>query len=66
MWSVFGDSTLREPEQPVGADVVGPSFDEFFSGERAPGPGSPPPPEDADEGAEDLESFTSWLKGLKR
>lgn len=63
--SVFGDeapvaATPTAPSEP------GPSFDEFYA-EDAPTPELPPAPEPAATAeGDDLDGFTTWLKGLRR
>lgn len=66
--SVFGDGVAAGPNAKAAPDDAGPTFDEFFASDL-----SAPPPvasaesgEDEDGAPEDIESFTTWLKGLKR
>lgn len=70
--SVFGDETtaagLRTgvggANPAAGPD---PSFDEFYADSTEPEPTpSNDPPAVAEPGADDLEGFTDWLKGLRR
>ena len=56
--AVFGEDAGAKPVA-VAAEA-GPSYDEFYAEE--PGPQEEP----ASLGAADLESFTGWLKGLRR
>lgn len=64
--AVFGDDTAGG--RPAAATDSGPSFDEFYGGDPVMEATAPVVASDPGEEAvaADLESFTSWLKGLKR
>jgi tetratricopeptide (TPR) repeat protein len=66
--AVFGEGARPEAAAAAAAEP-GPSYDEFY-GDEAPSGDVPAPSAAGTEGSEsnpdDLESFTSWLKGLKR
>jgi tetratricopeptide (TPR) repeat protein len=63
--SVFGEEPAAVAPPPSEPD---PSFDEFFAdgSEEAPPLPSVERPAPAETGADDLEGFTDWLKGLRR
>lgn len=63
--AVFGEDA--GPARSAGPAEAGPSFDEFYGGDPVAEAAAATAPADVDEAvAADLESFTSWLKGLKR
>ena len=62
--AVFGEEARAKP---VAAVESGPSYDEFYAEE--PGPEEEPaglPSKNDLSAGDDLENFTSWLKGLRR
>lgn len=66
--AVFGEERAT-PAASAPAEDRGPSYDEFFAEEQPPAELPKRPDREGaavDAAAEDLEHFTSWLKGLKR
>lgn len=66
--AVFGEAAAL-PRSSATAAPAGPSYDEFYAddaGDALPAPAPAAREPEADPAADDLESFTSWLKGLKR
>ncbi len=66
--AVFGEEPSAAAA-PAPVDDRGPSYDEFFAEEQPPAELPKRPDREGaavDAAAEDLEHFTSWLKGLKR